>query len=1116
MRRTFLLVLCAAFAGWGAAAAAETMAIRAAPHPGFGRIVFDGPHAAQHKATLDGRTLVIRFDRPVEAPLARIAAALPGYVAGATLADGGRTVRIALKGNYRLHSFEDHTASVFDLRAVADEHRLVLRVSRSEKGRTNAGPTPARRPLAHGEAEMGHPAGAPNMAVRTGEHDGFGRLVFDWRAPVGVKIEDGHGTATIRFDRPATIDLLTLRAHLPPPVTDVTEAPGKDLSLALAVPDGARLRHFTSGTSVVLDVFAPANKPVAKRAPPVPAKPLVVARPAEPAPGKPSPAADPSPVAFAPPTSLFPKLPSPRVERRIIAREAHGPDGAGLVSVDVLRAHGMATFRFNWRRDVAAAVFRRRGSVWVTFDAPARIDVAGLAVQGKPLVGAAAQAPVVGGTAVRLAIDPVYGLRVHKEGTVWVVEAVTGPTGDAKGIAVLPQGSVVAGDARIVLPVADPGKVLELTDPDVGDKIDVVSLATPGRGVFALHRFVDATVLQSAQGIAVHPLADGVKVTVQPTGVTIARAGGLRLSSVTDRLRAERAPPPPVERLFDFSAWARGPGKTPAETREILTRQAAEAPAAKRAAARLKLARWFVARGFGPEALGVLAQVARETPERSTRPGFLALRGAAHFLAGEYGPAAADLGIPVLADNVEAAPWRGAVAAMGGDWRTAAREFGDLESVIAAYPPWLAARFGLLAAESSLAIGDTGTAQSRLDRLADRGLTGGEVDMLAVLQGYYAKDTGDVDGALKLWRQVAAHGDRRASARARYAIANTLYAKKEITLDQTIDRLERLRFAWRGDVYEFDLLRRLAALYAKRDDSRDALETLKEAATYFHNVAGVQEVAKDMAGMFRHLFAGGGADKQPPVTALALYDEFRELTPAGPEGDAMIHKLAERLASVDLLGEAASLLERQVKFRLKGVEKAQVGARLAQVRLRDDKPKEALAALEESAQPNLPPDVTAARRLARAHALAKLGRRTDALAILAGDASLDAERLRAEMAWDAKDWPGAAAAFGTLVARTDDPPAPEARARLVLSRAVALALAGDTEGLAALRTADGDAMAKTKFAAAFAAVVGPVTPASLQAAIKVASDIGSVEMMLDQTRADFGGAPPAPAKTAIN
>jgi hypothetical protein len=47
----------------------------------------------------------------------------------------------------------------------------------------------------------------------------------------------------------------------------------------------------------------------------------------------------------------------------------------------------------------------------------------------------------------------------------------------------------------------------------------------------------------------------------------------------------------------------------------------------------------------------------------------------------------------------------------------------------------------------------------------------------------------------------------------------------------------------------------------------------------------------------------------PPVEALALFYDFIELTPIGPDGDEMIRRMADRLVGVDLLGPAAKLLE---------------------------------------------------------------------------------------------------------------------------------------------------------------------------------------------------------------
>ena len=70
-----------------------------------------------------------------------------------------------------------------------------------------------------------------------------------------------------------------------------------------------------------------------------------------------------------------------------------------------------------------------------------------------------------------------------------------------------------------------------------------------------------------------------------------------------------------------------------------------------------------------------------------------------------------------------------------------------------------------------------------------------------------------------------------------------------------------------------------------------------------------------------------------PLTALALYDEYRELTPAGSEGDEMIGRLADRLVGVDLLDRAVALPDHQIKFRLKGEKRAEAGTKLALVHL---------------------------------------------------------------------------------------------------------------------------------------------------------------------------------------
>jgi hypothetical protein len=158
---------------------------------------------------------------------------------------------------------------------------------------------------------------------------------------------------------------------------------------------------------------------------------------------------------------------------------------------------------------------------------------------------------------------------------------------------------------------------------------------------------------------------------------------------------------------------------------------------------------------------------------------------------------------------------------------------------------------------------------------------------------------------------------------------------------------------------------------------------------------------------------------------------------------------------------------------LSGRDKARGAAQLALLRLFDRHPEEALKALDIAVDKDLPAELLRQRQQLRARALAELGRNDEALAILGGDTSRDADRLRADIYWRARNWGEAAKVFARIV----PPPAAEAKldqgaSQIVLNWAAALTLAGDHKGLDDLRAHYGRAMAASPFADAFRVVAG--------------------------------------------
>jgi len=190
---------------------------------------------------------------------------------------------------------------------------------------------------------------------------------------------------------------------------------------------------------------------------------------------------------------------------------------------------------------------------------------------------------------------------------------------------------------------------------------------------------------------------------------------------------------------------------------------------------------------------------------------------AAEFMNDDYTTAAGGLFHLALAGEWEADLWRAALAAVSQDWSLAAAGFAATDVLIDAYPHVVRARLRLLAAESSLANGDRDGAERYLEavRLDNPSHTQEAQVAYLVARGLYLE--GDTETAAELWRRVAASKHASSRIRARLALLDLALEDGSLSTDKAIEKLERLRFAWRGDRFEFALLQRkvsIARVYA--------------------------------------------------------------------------------------------------------------------------------------------------------------------------------------------------------------------------------------------------------------------------------------------------------------
>jgi hypothetical protein len=714
------------------------------------------------------------------------------------------------------------------------------------------------------------------------------------------------------------------------------------------------------------------------------------------------------------------------------------------------------------------ATFRLGPALWIVFGAAVPLDVAALRAQAPDIVRSVERIPNDAATILRLVTAGGFNPSPRRAGTGWIIELRQQLLQPDTPVGVSIQAA--AQPPRIMLGVPGPGTPVAFRDPELGESLTVVPVNQVGLGVVRELELVDTTILLPAQGIALRPISDGVTATALPHGVAVTAAGGLVLSSDGDRALRGGATP---HRLFNFKEWYGPPDGDVLARRRALEQNIVAAAPVSRSSARLDLAHFYLAHALGPEAVGVLAAIQRDDPNFAADPRVRAVDGAALLLDGRLDEAAPELDLPALDGEPEIEVWRGALAAARHDFKAAADEFAKGGAVLRFYPPVLRHRFALAAAKAALAEGQQDQARDYLALVKDHP-DAHEAAETKLLTARVFQLAGDSDAARAILDKLAEGDDRETRARARLTRTLEDLDAGKIKRPAAIQRLDALRFAWRGDDVELTVLRRLGELQIKDGAYRAGFASLHRALENFPDYPQHHAIAQELAGDFADIFIGPDAENVPPLKALALYSEFKQqLMPSGAKGDEIIRHLADRLVSMDLLDQAAELLDNQVRNRLTGRDKARVAARLAVVRLLDRKPQQALEALDIDVGSDIGADLQRQRRQLRARALSELGRSDEALKVLAGDESRDADRLRADIAWRTRNWPEAAKILERLaVAPGADGKLSAEDARIVLDWATALTLAGDQAGVARLATTYAKAMDASPFREPFRVVAG--------------------------------------------
>ena len=642
---------------------------------------------------------------------------------------------------------------------------------------------------------------------------------------------------------------------------------------------------------------------------------------------------------------------------------------------------------------VGAAAFSRGNDVLVVFDVARPFDLS--AVQDDKLGARSTIQLLPDATILRLRMSHASDITLRRLPAGWLIQA-NGPSRIAKAIA----PSIENGVLR--LPVMDAGRSVVIPDPQTGGNL-LVGTIRSGQDAVEIRRRGSAEILErTIQGVVVDPLSDQLELRPVSGAFLLSGPGLEAFSSREVPSGPDAASNVRVPRIMSMA-----PGSP-----EILYRRfkqakavAAAAPPEARYVPRLAAAENALALDDYEEATTIahvaMADDAREVASLRPRLVIAAAALLHHQLDG------ADLlDDPRTSSDGESGLWRAVkLAERNPASPEAARLFAASLPILRSYPAPLQAFLLPLAGESLVRGGNDGQAAL--------------VDQLPA--GH----------ALRFVRALLA--ERRGQKQAALADLDHLAADPEIPLaDQAVEEGVAIRQKLPGsnpgklaDILEGHLLDarisghdvtsrfHLAELRAQAGQWQTALDLLKETATLYPEQQ--TEIRRRVGQVLTRMTSS------PPkvgdgeaLTEVAVIEANAGMLPEGADGARISLFLAEKLGALGLPEQAASIVRTMVHAAAPGLEKAELGLKLAGLDFQQNDLAGVQAALQDSDPGDLPPDLVTARLIMAARGLAAAGQLDQALATIAVLNTDEALDLKANLLARRGDWAGTSDTLLTL------------------------------------------------------------------------------------------------------
>jgi hypothetical protein len=1116
-----LFVICGALSLISGSAHAQDISpnsIHASQEKTFARLSFRIENRPDSAAIISNGVLIVQFAEPVDLNVDPVPGILRDYVSAAKRDPDGMALRFALSKKLTANSI-----------AIGD----LLFIDLLPQGwRGFPPPVPPEaltevtlkaRKLTAAEAELKRMRQAPHkpLYVTTGVNPTFYRMVFALSEPLDMAFSRNGNRVNVRINANVPFDPLPVRAALSDDVSNLTAERGNDfVNVSFNVNKDVEVRHFREDNTLIVDIMRPAP------AAPTPSKPdnaipdvLTIPPPAAETAPTPPPAGDLPPVpdpdgkatpkngaghswnskgattrektAYAPGapgrfghlSNLFTAKSSVPLVRVAMppgeksAPPVKQPPASPLVPTHVEREETTLKLIFDYQLPTPAAAFLRGSILWVVFDDIRVIDTDGLMRDSGGLITHIRQIAIDKGVALALELSEQRLMTLDRESDRWVLSLANTITAPMTPLTLAPRFND-QGMSFLQVTMENLGQVHWLHDPVAGDQLAIVTALPPSRGILRQRDLLELRILPSAHGLVVQPKADDVEITGNGNAVIITRPNGLSLSILAEPRGVVPADPSRTftpqsggqQTPYDIQKWTEAQKEPFQQRSNQLLRVAAGATSVnERVSARTELAKFYLAHGQPSDAKAVLDVMRADAPDMKRDPSSVLLYAGTLAHMRRYSDALNEVNMASLSANPVAALWRSVAEAYLGRVGRAREEFRKGEQALSSLPDDIQDVIRMAAVKSAVDSRDFATAQIQLDALETLS-PGKDQESRRLLRGRMAEQMGQNGLAYEMYAAVMASKNEEAAAEARLWSTRMRMASGEVNDDEAIAEMESLATGWRGDNVEATALSHLAELYVKKQRWRDAFTAMRTAMMAEPQSEVTRKVQAEMSQMFAQLFLGSGEYEAPAtLDSVALFYDFKELTPPGRRGDEMIRLLADRLADVDLLDSAAKLLEYQIDNRLSGAARAQVAARAALLHLMNHNPKAAYAVLQSTRQASLPTDLVRNRLLLEARALSELKRTDLALEMLEGYDGSDVVQLRADILWQAERWQPAAEALELGLGNRwqGSEPLDDTARQNIMRAAIAYVQAQDQLGMERLRAKFSSKMSTSSDARAF-------------------------------------------------